>query len=70
MLPNWDTVQDMEYCQHSPYTQTEKSLPSNYRPVLLLRILSKVMETIINRTITNFLEQRLLHKTVWISPWP
>ena len=44
----------MEYCQHSPYTQTEKSLPSNYRPVSLLCILSKVMETIINRTITNF----------------
>ena len=38
------------------FKRKSKPLPSNYRPVSLLCILSKVMETIINRTITNFLE--------------
>ena len=38
------------------FKRKSKPLPSNYRPVSLLRILPKVMETIINRTITNFLE--------------
>lgn len=33
-----------------------KSTPKNYRPISLLSILSKVMEAIINRSITNFLE--------------
>jgi len=33
-----------------------KTAASNYRPVSLLPILSKVMESIVNRSVTNFLE--------------
>ena len=45
------------------FKRKSKSLPSNYRPVSLLCILSKVMETIINRTITNFLESNNVFST-------
>ena len=38
------------------HKRKSKSVPSNYRPVSLLCILSKVMESIINRQIVNFLE--------------
>ena len=40
------------------FKRKSKFLPSNYRPVLLLCILAKVIETIINRTIPNFLESK------------
>ena len=38
------------------YEKKSKSSPSNYRPVSLLSILSKVMESIVNRSVVNFLE--------------
>lgn len=39
------------------YKKKSKSLPQNYRPVSLLSILSKVMESIVNRQVMNFLEK-------------
>ena len=39
------------------YKKKSKSSPSNYRPVSLLSILSKVMESIVNRSVVNFLER-------------
>ena len=39
------------------YKKKSKSSPSNYRPVSLLSILSKVMESIVNRSAVNFLER-------------
>ena len=33
---------------------------SNYRPISVLTILSKVMETIVNRSVTNFLERNTI----------
>eukprot|EP00117_Sycon_ciliatum_P040211 scpid53825/ scgid29586/ Probable RNA-directed DNA polymerase from transposon X-element; Reverse transcriptase len=39
------------------YKKPPRSRPSNYRPVSLLSILSKVMECIINQQVTNFLER-------------
>ena len=39
------------------YKKKSKSSPSNYRPVFLLSILSKVMESIVNRSVVNFLER-------------
>ena len=38
------------------HKRKSKSSPSNYRPVSLLSILSKVMETIVNRAMSNFME--------------
>ena len=38
------------------HKRKSKSSPSNYRPVSLLSILSKVMETIVNRAMINFME--------------
>ena len=40
------------------YKKKSKSLPQNYRPVSLLSIISKVMESIVNRQLLNFLESR------------
>ena len=34
-----------------------RSAPNSYRPIFSLTILSKVMETIVNRSVTNFLER-------------
>ena len=45
------------------FKRKSKCLPSNYRPVSLLCILSKVMETIINRTKTNLLESNNVFST-------
>ena len=39
------------------YKKKSKSSPSNYRPVSLLSILSKVMESIVNRSVVIFLER-------------
>ena len=39
------------------YKKKSKSSPSNYRPVSLLSILSKVMESIVNQCVVNFLER-------------
>ena len=38
------------------HKRKSKWLPSNYRPVSLLSILSKVMETIVNRAMSSFME--------------
>lgn len=38
------------------HKRSSRSKPSNYRPVSLLSILSKVMEGIVNRQLVNFLE--------------
>ena len=38
------------------YKKKSKSSPSDYRPVSLLSILSKVIESIFNRSVVNFLE--------------
>ena len=35
-----------------------RSDPRNYRPVSLLPVMSKVMESLINRSLTNFLERQ------------
>ena len=40
------------------YKKKSKSLPQNYRPVSLLSIISKVMESIVIRQLLNFLESR------------
>ena len=40
------------------YKKKSRSLPQNYRPVSLLSIISKVMESIVNRQLLNFLESR------------
>ena len=48
----------LEGCKGSAHTQkTSRSTLSNYRPISLLTNLSKVMETIVNRSVTNFLER-------------
>ena len=39
------------------FKKMSKSSVRNYRPISLLPILSKVMETVINRAVTNFLEK-------------
>ena len=39
------------------FKKNSKSLPNNYRPVSLLPIISKIMELIINKALTNFLEK-------------
>ena len=39
------------------FKKNSKSLPNNYRPVSLLPIISKIMERIINKVLTNFLEK-------------
>ena len=48
-----------------PYTleKFSKSIVSNYRPVPLLSILSKVMESIVNPQLANFLERHCLLNT-------
>lgn len=38
------------------HKRRSKSVPSNYRPVSLLCVISKVMETIVNRRLMNYLE--------------
>ena len=39
------------------FKKNSKSLPNNYRPASLLPIISKIMEHIINKALTNFLEK-------------
>ena len=39
------------------FKKKSKSNVRNYRPISLLPILSKVMETLVNRAVTNFLER-------------
>ena len=39
------------------HKKKSRSALSNYRPISLLTILSKMMETIVNRSVTNFLER-------------
>ena len=45
------------------YKRKSKSIPNNYRPVSLLSILSKVMESIVNRQVINFLESNNILST-------
>ena len=48
----------LEGCKCSAHPQEKsRSTLSNYRPISLLMILSKVMETNVNRSVTNFLER-------------
>ena len=42
------------------HKKKSRSALSNYRPTSLLTILSKVMETIVNRSVTNFLERNTI----------
>lgn len=42
------------------YKKGSKSNPKNYRPISLLSIISKCMETIINRSLSNFLEKNAI----------
>ena len=39
------------------HKKKSRSALSNYRPISLLMILSKLMETIVSRSVTNFLER-------------
>ena len=52
---SWKTA----YVQPVP-KKGESSSPSNYRPIALTSILSKVMETLINRQLMKYLEERKL----------
>ena len=42
------------------FKKGSKSIPKNYRPISLLSIISKCMESIINRSISNFLERNAI----------
>ena len=42
---------------NAQYKKKSRSARNNNRPISLLTILSKVMETIVNRRVTNFLER-------------
>ena len=42
------------------FKKGSKSIPKNYRPISLLSIISKCMESIINRSISNFLEKNAI----------
>ena len=39
------------------HKKRSKSAPSNYRPISLLSLISKTMEAVVNRALTNFLER-------------
>ena len=58
MFPVWHPAIFLEGCKCSAHPQKKsRSTLSNYRPISLLTILSKVMETIVKRSVTNFLER-------------
>ena len=42
------------------YKKKSKAKVDNYRPVLLLSVTSKVMESIVNQQIVNFLEREVV----------
>ena len=42
------------------HKRKSKSVPQNYRPISLLSIISKVMESIVNPSVVNFLERHSL----------
>ena len=51
----------METCPHFPYPRKSNKLdPSNYRPVAITSIISKIMDTIITRQLLAFLETNSL----------
>ena len=57
MFPVWHPSIFLESCKCSAHPQKKsRSTLSNYRPLSLLTILSKVMETIVKRSVNNFLE--------------